>query len=98
LARIGGDEFIILLENIDDLNQVKTTAEKILNCFKDVFTIKDASFTVSTSIGIALYPENGQDADTLIKNADLALYQAKKIGKSQYTFSSNLVDPEETKL
>jgi len=53
---------------------------------------------VSTSIGIALYPENGRDADTLIKNADLALYQAKKIGKSQYTFSSNLVDPEENKL
>lgn len=97
LARIGGDEFIILLENIDDLNQVITTAEKILNCFNDVFTIKDASFSVSTSIGIALYPENGQDADTLIKNADLALYQAKKIGKSQYTFSSLFLDPEETK-
>jgi diguanylate cyclase (GGDEF)-like protein len=97
LARIGGDEFIILLENIEDINQVKQAAEKILTCFRESYTINDLNFDLSTSIGISLYPENGQDAETLIKNADLALYQAKEIGKSQYAFYTSASNNDGTK-
>lgn len=90
LARIGGDEFIVLLENVENSDQVKKAAEKILTCFKEVFTIKGHDFIISTSIGISLYPEDGNDAVTLIKRADLALYQTKVIGKSRYAFYSTI--------
>ena len=86
LARIGGDEFIILLEDIDDLNKVKIIADKIMKCFTEVVTIHDMDIFLSTSIGIAMYPQDGDDAETLIKNADLALYQAKGVGKSRVMF------------
>jgi diguanylate cyclase (GGDEF)-like protein len=96
LARIGGDEFIVLLENIENADQVKTAAEKILNCFKEVFTIKGHDFTISTSIGISLYPEDGKDAQTLIKKADLALYQTKVVGKSHYAFYSTIASEKDS--
>jgi len=89
VARIGGDEFIIVLEDLDNIEGVKITAEKIMRCFKDVLTIKDNDFFLSTSIGISVYPQDGDDAETLIKHADLALYQAKEIGKSQYMFCTD---------
>lgn len=89
LARIGGDEFIIVLEDVDNIEGVKVTANKVLRCFNDVVSIKDNDFFLSTSIGIAMYPEDGKDAETLIKHADLALYQAKEVGKSQYMFCTS---------
>lgn len=90
LARIGGDEFIVLLENVENIDQIKRAAEKILNCLKEVFTIKGHDFTISTSIGISQFPDDGNDAQTLIKKADLALYQTKVVGKSCYAFYATI--------
>ncbi|MEL7658642.1 MAG: EAL domain-containing protein, partial [Bacillota bacterium] len=86
LARIGGDEFIVMLENIKDENEIKTVAEKILGCFTQPFLLNDQEVFVTTSIGIAVYPTDGNDADKLKKNADIAMYKAKQRGKNQYVF------------
>jgi len=88
LARIGGDEYVVLLENFDKIDEIKMIAEKILNSFHEVICIDENDFFLTSSIGISIYPVDGFDADTLIKNADLALYKAKEIGKSQYTLCS----------
>ena len=88
LARIGGDEFIIFLENIDQIATIELIANKILDCFKPVMTVKDSEFHLSTSIGISVYPVDGLNSETLFKHADMALYDAKEIGKARYAFYS----------
>lgn len=86
LARIGGDEFIVMIENIKDENEIKIVADKILGCFTHPFLLNNQEFFVTTSIGIAVYPTDGNDADKLMKNADIAMYRAKQRGKNQYVF------------
>lgn len=76
-ARQGGDEFTVLIKDVDEEEIVKI-AERIINSFKEPIRVATNSFQISTSIGIAIYPENGKDYLTLLKNADLALYEAKK--------------------
>lgn len=86
VARIGGDEFIVMIENIKDENEIKIVADKILGCFTHPFLLNNQEFFVTTSIGIAVYPTDGNDADKLMKNADIAMYRAKQRGKNQYVF------------
>ncbi len=86
VARIGGDEFIVMIENIKDENEIKIVADKILECFTHPFLLNNQEFFVTTSIGIAVYPTDGNDADKLMKNADIAMYRAKQRGKNQYVF------------
>jgi diguanylate cyclase (GGDEF)-like protein/PAS domain S-box-containing protein len=86
VARLGGDEFIILLNEIYSAQDAVRVAEKILNAFKPVMRVQDQSLHVSTSIGIALFPSDGQDIYTLLKNADTALYRAKDAGRNRYQF------------
>ena len=88
ISRIGGDEFIILLENIEDIGNAKNAAMKIQNGFKDVFTSGDNEVFLTCSMGISIYPTDGLDSGTLIKNADIALYKAKELGKNQFAFCS----------
>ncbi len=83
-ARIGGDEFLVFLENITDKNVLVQKAEKILEIFNKTYFGAYKNYSVSGSVGIALYPENGQTYDELYKNADKALYQAKLSGKNRY--------------
>jgi diguanylate cyclase (GGDEF)-like protein/PAS domain S-box-containing protein len=85
LARFGGDEFIILLPNID-MNGVSQVAQKLLDTFKKPFDIDGNELSISVSIGIALYPNDGLDFDTLYKNADTAMYRAKKEGRNGFYF------------
>ncbi|MDD2356838.1 MAG: EAL domain-containing protein [Thiovulaceae bacterium] len=85
LARFGGDEFIILLPNID-MNGVSQVAQKLLDTFKKSFDIDGNELSISVSIGIALYPNDGVDFDTLYKNADTAMYRAKKEGRNGFYF------------
>lgn len=94
LARIGGDEFIILLEDIDQIATIEVVANKILDCLKPVMKVNGSEFNLSTSIGISVYPQNGDNSETLFKHADMALYQAKEIGKARYAF---YVDTDPTK-
>lgn len=86
VARVGGDEFVVMIENIKDENEIKIVAEKIIKCFRQPFVLNDREFFITTSIGIAVYPTDGNDADKLIKNADIAMYRAKQRGKNQYIF------------
>lgn len=90
VSRQGGDEFIILLEYINQ-ETVSQIAQKILSEFSKPLEVNDQEFFVTPSIGISLYPVDGEDVETLIKNADTAMYQAKERGKNNFRFySSNL--------
>ncbi len=82
ISRIGGDEFLIMLANADP-SQVEVTARRILAEFSNPFTIKMAHNVCRASIGYAIVPKDGSTLDTLLRNADLALYEAKKRGRAQ---------------
>lgn len=83
VTRIGGDEFVILLEN-SSLIEAEANAARIINNMSKTFMIGDIEMHASPSIGVSLFPNNGDNYDTLITNADLAMYQAKKNGISNY--------------
>ena len=86
VARIGGDEFIIMIENVEDFETISVIAEKVLNCFKQPFSLNDHEFYITTSIGVATYPTDGEDSEMLIKNADIAMYKAKEKGRNRCLF------------
>jgi diguanylate cyclase (GGDEF)-like protein/PAS domain S-box-containing protein len=84
LARLGGDEFIILLSRIDNDEDASRVAQKILQLFKKPFVLGDRELFVSASIGISIYPHHGEDRETLVKNADIAMYRAKQEGRDNF--------------
>ena len=86
LARIGGDEFTLLLPEIHDSKCSELVAHKIIKSLEQPFCINDNEFFVSTSIGIAHYPDDGTTMETLIKHADIAMYSVKGNGKNGYKF------------
>ncbi|MEW6078791.1 MAG: EAL domain-containing protein [Thermodesulfobacteriota bacterium] len=86
IARLGGDEFIILIEDIEGLNQVEALAQKIHSTVMQPVLLMDEECRVTTSIGISLYPRDGEDEQTLMKNADMAMYLAKEEGRNNYQF------------
>jgi diguanylate cyclase (GGDEF)-like protein len=81
VARMGGDEFIILLQEIEHAKDVVATSRKILEALRYPFVFGGHNLHVTTSVGVAIYPEDGQDMHTLLKNADIALYKAKEAGR-----------------
>jgi diguanylate cyclase (GGDEF)-like protein/PAS domain S-box-containing protein len=83
LARIGGDEFVVLLPKMDTVQDASAVAEKICAALARPFALGDHVFEISTSIGLAIHPEHGADEQTLTRHADAAMYQAKKNGRSQ---------------
>ncbi|AEF99989.1 sensor domain-containing protein [Methylomonas methanica] len=86
VARLGGDEFIVLLDDVENLEIIEHVATKILEGFAKPFMAREHKLEIGTSIGISRYPEDGKDATTLIKHADLALYQAKEQGRGMFQF------------
>lgn len=86
VARIGGDEFTILLQNMDSTPNIIFLAQKIIENIQQPFTIDNHNLLVGCSIGIAVYPSAGSDAESLQFHADTAMYQAKKTGTSCYRF------------
>lgn len=86
VARLGGDEFIIVLDYISSEDEVCTIAEKIISLFVKPFDIAGQQHYITTSIGICLYPLDGNDTQTLIKKADTAMYHAKDQGKNNFQF------------
>ncbi|MGB8542881.1 MAG: EAL domain-containing protein [Candidatus Acidiferrales bacterium] len=86
VSRQGGDEFIILLSEIEQPEDAAISARRILDCIGKAHWIDDHDLHVTTSIGISVYPDDGGDPDTLIKNADLAMYQAKENGHHGFRF------------
>ncbi len=83
VARLGGDEFIILLPGLKNPEQAAQTADKLLACFREAFSVEQHQFFISASIGLSLYPEDAQDVASLIKNADTAMYQSKARGRNR---------------
>jgi len=94
VARIGGDEFVIMITNQRHAESMKLVAEKILNSFRDPFRLNGRDYYLTTSIGVAIYPSDGENAETLLKNADIAMYQAKQKGRNQYFFCPSLTKNE----
>jgi diguanylate cyclase (GGDEF)-like protein/PAS domain S-box-containing protein len=91
VSRLAGDEFTIMLPNTKKLNAVNI-ATRILQSLQQLFPIGDQDVSITPSIGLAMYPEHGNDVQTLIKNADAAMYQAKLSGKNSYQICSNNVE------
>jgi diguanylate cyclase (GGDEF)-like protein/PAS domain S-box-containing protein len=83
VARLGGDEFVTLLEYLDHEDVAITVAQKILKALAQPFQLEQQEYTVTTSIGIALFPKNGEDTETLLQNADTAMYRAKAEGRNK---------------
>ena len=88
VARIGGDEFVLALTTIKDVPDAAVAAERIMDAMTSEFVLQGRSFTVNCSIGISIFPEHGVDSETLIKNADAAMYSAKESGRNTFRFFS----------
>ena len=89
IARMGGDEFMILLSELLQKDDTDVIAEKILQNIRKIFLLDGNKLHVTASIGIAVYPEDGEDADSLIKSADIAMYRVKGQGRNNYLHYSN---------
>lgn len=86
VARLGGDEFIILIEEVNEAQSVAQLAQKIVQAFATPFSIDTHKLYLTVSIGISLYPQDGEENNTLIRNADAAMYRAKEEGRNDYQF------------
>lgn len=84
VARFGGDEFLVLINNIYNMKDVSKVADNIMKLFDKPFLVDGQEFFISCSAGIAIYPIDGEDTEILIQNADIAMYSAKSRGKNQY--------------
>jgi diguanylate cyclase (GGDEF)-like protein/PAS domain S-box-containing protein len=86
VARFGGDEFVILATDVNDLESAQSVVEKITDAMRNVFVLGEHQFHVSASIGVALFPEHADDAETLLSHADIAMYRAKAMGRRTACF------------
>lgn len=86
LARYGGDEFVITLTNIHHPREAVHLAEMIIQLLEQPFAVEDQNLYVSTSIGISIYPHDGDDTEVLLTKADKAMYFAKQNGRGQFSF------------
>lgn len=84
LARLGGDEFIMLQTNVKDMSEVYRLAGRMLEVFKRPWVLDEREFYVTASIGISIFPHDGTDLQTLMKNADTAMYRAKEAGRNNF--------------
>ena len=84
LARFGGDEFAVLLPHIEHVNEAKELAERLLRVVQDCIAFDGYEFYLTSSIGIAMYPVSGESSADLLRNADTAMYEAKRRGKNRF--------------
>lgn len=94
LSRQGGDEFIIVLEKIESEMTIKQVCQDLLALIKQPFTIGSRQFIVTSSIGISLFPNDDDNANALIRKADLAMYESKSLGKNSFHFYSQALEKE----
>ena len=94
VARFGGDEFLLLVEPVKNEEALMYLARRIIEAFNEPFVIEGIPYHVGTSIGIALFPKDGRDVETLLKNADNAMYRAKKEGKHGFRFYTDAIDDD----
>ncbi|HEX2825533.1 MAG TPA: EAL domain-containing protein [Burkholderiales bacterium] len=88
VARLGGDEFVVLLEEVDDPVYVGSVSQKLIDALAAAFMIGGKEYRVTASIGVSAYPQDGSNPETLLKNADIAMYRAKERGRNGFEFYS----------
>jgi diguanylate cyclase (GGDEF)-like protein/PAS domain S-box-containing protein len=86
VARISGDEFVILLENLDKANAANQVLGKVMDSFRSPFVVRQSEVIVTCSVGVSIYPEDGSNGDDLMRNADAAMYRAKDEGRNTYEY------------
>jgi diguanylate cyclase (GGDEF)-like protein/PAS domain S-box-containing protein len=89
VGRLGGDEFVILLGSANNINDIQHVANNLLNCFKNSFQLDGRDFMITASLGIAIYPEDGQTGTELLRSADTAMYHAKEQGRNTCCYFTN---------
>ncbi|HEX2604722.1 MAG TPA: diguanylate cyclase, partial [Oxalicibacterium sp.] len=99
VARLGGDEFTLIVPSISRQDDVSSIAQRVMATFAEPFEIQNRLLNVNVSIGVSMFPADGRDAETLLKNADIAMYAAKADGKNTHRFYDNtLYDEIEKRL
>lgn len=88
VARFGGDEFLLILNNMSEVSDLQKKVKRIIDIFLEPFILNEMEYFMTCSAGVSVYPTDGKDLETLIKNADIAMYNSKNNGKNAYTFSS----------
>jgi len=88
IARLGGDEFVVLLSRIEEVEDAALVARRVAARIAETYEIKESVVNISTTIGISIFPHDGNDAEALLKNADIAMYHAKKRGRNGFQFYS----------
>lgn len=94
VGRLGGDEFILLLGNLNKPTDAKSVAENLLHQFRQAFKIENRELVLTASIGIAIYPNDGMDTTKLLRNADSAMYNSKAQGRNTYSFFTKAMNKE----
>jgi diguanylate cyclase (GGDEF)-like protein len=94
VARLGGDEFLIVLTGLKDVTDAAVAAERLMDAIIGEYTIQGQTLNITCSLGISIFPEHGTDAETLIKNADTAMYSAKEGGRNGFRFFTEDVNAQ----
>ncbi len=94
LCRLGGDEFITIIQSLNHASEAQLVAESHLACFRDAFILDDRELIVTASIGIAVYPQDGVTSAELLRNADTAMYYSKDLGRNNYHYFLNSMNKD----
>jgi diguanylate cyclase (GGDEF)-like protein len=92
VARLGGDEFVILLSDLEKMEYAAGVAKVISKSLQKPFLLADQEIISNASIGIALYPDDGDDVESLLKKSDMAMYSVKTRGRNSYQFFTNIIN------
>ncbi len=94
VARVGGDEFLIVLSSVKNVPDIAVAAKRLMDAMAGGFVVQDRPLSISCSIGVSIFPEHGVDGETLIKNADAAMYCAKSNGRNNFRFFTQDMNAE----
>ncbi|MFM1980617.1 MAG: hypothetical protein RLZ68_1882 [Pseudomonadota bacterium] len=94
LGRLGGDEFVLVLPGLSGSHNVEGIAEKLISVLQDPLIVQDHALHITTSIGVCIYPQDGLDTESLLRNADTAMYQAKAAGRNTFRFFTDAMNRE----
>lgn len=86
IARFGGDEFVVILPHVDEDGQLASSSQRIIDCLREPFKLRERELYIGASIGISRFPDDCIDSDTMLRHADMAMYKAKEQGRNQYQF------------
>lgn len=97
VARIGGDEFVLIFEDFEDDSVISMTARKVLKAFRRPLVVAEREFMLTASVGIAVFPDDGRDSGELMRNADTAMYHAKNHGRNEFQFFASRMNQRITR-